>query len=771
MKKQKSFFLLFLLILFVQKQLLSVEKGSSTAVSVEGVANFPALDSDNKMCAFGWFKNGFTLEDSTTSCTFESLFPISGDIYLNGGILYLASDLLFANVTNLKTLGTIDGDAHVLEFDSSVTWLCDKSRQTVFKDVDIFFNSDFTIASTIKIEGDCLVDGSGGRMSLDGDANVIVGHNSTLRIKDINVEGLYGYKVRCLDETAKIILDNVKLYFDDNYTFSVGSLEIFNKVDLRGDVVFYYDSIISSTVNSNSMLTFSDGITLEFYPSDSSRIRMPFIFMDTSSKIKISNATWQQGPGGIQVTKGTVIFDGRVDVNSNSTNTSEGLILGDGTEEGDVIVQCNSAADIHFNAGHVTYDITVPDGFKSMSDSSKFFRPTGSCFYAKQDVTFSNVSIQIDYDAPVIMGDGKNLVYDGCKVRIPGVKFSATASRYSSITNLLSGDNQIFIHEGIFPMASLVLNSGNSITGNGSITGPIILQGGNAELTINLDGQILSDIILYGSKVILGGDLDFGQDHFFQGAGTVNLGSYNLILGTKDLNWTSTIYWDGNYGLLEMNSDAHLSGAWTVSGNCILEGENHTLQLGSTGRIYVERGSTLELRRVRLKDVWGNEISCLDDAGKIVFSDVRFTQSGDFNFSTGCFDVEDVLDIRGGYIFSYQSNKQSTIKSGATLKLREDVIFSYNPNSVLKNLIAMEDSDSCIQMDCATLHSTQTGLQLTKGILKILGENYISSDATCKAEGIIFGDGSSADNDVKLDVLSDSCLELIGGYLVYKNLS
>ena len=73
--------------------LFGATKGSETVVSVEAAYTFPTADSDNKAVAFGWFNSGFTLEDASTSCTFDSIFPVGGPLVLNGGTLYLTSDI------------------------------------------------------------------------------------------------------------------------------------------------------------------------------------------------------------------------------------------------------------------------------------------------------------------------------------------------------------------------------------------------------------------------------------------------------------------------------------------------------------------------------------------------------------------------------------------------------------------------------------------------------------------------------------------------------
>src|SRR5437868_4948215 len=97
--------------------------GSDTAVSREATATFPNTDSNNTILGFGWLVNGFTLQDSTTTCTYDAAFPVSGNINLNGGTLYLSQDLQFANATALLGMGTILANSHLLDFCSSITSL------------------------------------------------------------------------------------------------------------------------------------------------------------------------------------------------------------------------------------------------------------------------------------------------------------------------------------------------------------------------------------------------------------------------------------------------------------------------------------------------------------------------------------------------------------------------------------------------------------------------------------------------------------------------
>lgn len=90
-------------------------KGSKTAVSVEANVTFPASDSNNQMLGFGWFRNGFTLENSSTSCVFDSAFPVSGNIILNDGNLILKQDMELHLPLHFE-VGRVTGNFFSIEF-------------------------------------------------------------------------------------------------------------------------------------------------------------------------------------------------------------------------------------------------------------------------------------------------------------------------------------------------------------------------------------------------------------------------------------------------------------------------------------------------------------------------------------------------------------------------------------------------------------------------------------------------------------------------------
>jgi len=377
-----------------------------------------------------------------------------------------------------------------------------------------------------------------------------------------------------------------------------------------------------------------------------------------------------------------------------------------------------------------------------------------------------------DYTAQSIVNPGTTIAYDNCTFQMPTTAFTITGERFNTYTSLLSGNCEIFLTNGVLPMYTLVQNANNYILGTGDINGEVILYDNNAQLTFGLNGQMQNNIIMNDSTIVLSRNLEFSQNNSILGSGTVNLESYTLILGNQYLNWTSPIYWDGNNGTVELNADVYLSGTWTFSGNCTINGNNYLLQIDPAASIIVERGSILNLNNVQIYGVQNNNIRCSDSAGTIALDNSTLILSGNYNFGMGKLTFDNLVEIVGGPLtFTYATDQVSTINSGGILNIGEYITFNYAPSIAAKNLIQLGCPGSQITLNRATLHSTCTGIQLTTGILEINGSCQITSDATSMPQAIVFGDGISAQNDLTIEILDGACMEITSGCLVMKNLN
>jgi WD40 repeat protein len=203
-------------------------------------------------------------------------------------------------------------------------------------------------------------------------------------------------------------------------------------------------------------------------------------------------------------------------------------------------------------------------------------------------------------------------------------------------------------------------------------------------------------------------------------------------------------------------------------GNCTINGLGNTLYMDTGSELRVDPGASVLFENLTIDNIQGTNIRCFDSLGTITLSNVQWQQESTFTFTQGRFIFENDVVISGSQIFSYQSAQQSIIDQFCTLLLDTGMTFSYAPSSNARNLLAMVDVTSQLYLRGATLRSTTTGLQLTKGTLIIEDRCEVQSAATVASEGIIFGDGT-ASNELTIKVLPESGIDVTSGFLVYNN--
>src|SRR5581483_11963768 len=94
------FFSIFLLLAINARS--GVQGSDSSVGTALAFFTFPQnQNSTNRLANYGWAPNGFALQNAATTAVFDSVFPVSGNIQLNGGTLSLNRDLDFQNTTTL----------------------------------------------------------------------------------------------------------------------------------------------------------------------------------------------------------------------------------------------------------------------------------------------------------------------------------------------------------------------------------------------------------------------------------------------------------------------------------------------------------------------------------------------------------------------------------------------------------------------------------------------------------------------------------------------
>jgi uncharacterized delta-60 repeat protein len=222
--------------------------------------------------------------------------------------------------------------------------------------------------------------------------------------------------------------------------------------------------------------------------------------------------------------------------------------------------------------------------------------------------------------------------------------------------------------------------------------------------------------------------------------------------------------------IVRLNGDVILNDtSITFTGESAIRGNGHTLTLNNA-ELIVGSDATLLFDNVIINSVHDGVIECIDNSSAIQLYDTQWLLDNDLTFSKGHFDVLGTFDIIGdGYSFIYQSPIVSTIDKNGIMILNSGLTFEYDPSIAARDLLQLIDSTSQLILNGATLHSTRTGLQLTRGSLMVDQKSFIFSEALVKAEGIMFGDGINVENNLNVHIAPAAVLEVTSGFLVQED--
>lgn len=762
----KRFFYVFVLLFFFQI-IKPIVKGSETQVSIESFITFPQADSDNAMIGFGWFKNGFGLENSSTRVDFNSTYPVAGTVDLKGGTVNLLQDLVFKNNTDLVSMGTILAHGYVVDFSPDIDSL--PAPASTFEDAKIFFNSDITFNTIVTFKGNCIVNGGGNSIYLGPQGSIVVDTDSIVVFRNVEIQGLKESNVSCTDDTGEIHFDNSRAVFSDDFMFSKGSFKSIDQVDFVGRHVFTYDSNIPSVIDLNSTWNLIDGLNFTVLRQNGSNRISPLIFTDHSSTIRFDNAFFTINDPGMRLTRGTILFDREVTIAITSTDYDSGIYIGDGTSEGDCYLQFNAGAILRLPQGHATFDNISPQVIRaSAGTSSKLIRSENSYMQLLNDVTFPNLGIALTSNMvpPIIIAPGKTIEYSESFISIPSGEFDVTSSQNSIFTYTLDGNDRIFFRRGILPLGLIVSGTGNTIEGNGSITGPIFLASNSSASTFGIDGLTQSSITLNGGTIDLSAHLNLARNAQLIGPGKVNVGSFYVAFPPSATTWSNEVTWNGVMGALQLNSSVDLESTWNIQGNIIINGQNNKLDLFPGGQIIVEPNSTLTLKSIKLTGISGTNIICADNSAKIILEDVEWYQSGDFNYENGSLEAHgDIYMIGLGTAFNFRTSQVFAVTKNAVVRLDEGFIFNYDPQSTTSaHLIQFADRSATLSLMGATLQANSNGLSLIDGTIWVKRNSYLKSAVVSEADAgaIVLGDGNP-DHDPHIIIYNSITLKLLSG--------
>jgi hypothetical protein len=293
------------------------------------------------MNGFGAFEGGFTLETVSTTCTFDSFFPVSGSVDMRAGTLYLLKDLLLDKGTSLVSMGDIYGDGHLMECSASVTAMWAPSSITM-DNIILALNNDVEWQIQTIFQGTCTVDGHSKKVEIEDSTSIIVASGGHVTFKNMTLDGLKNGSFYCQDGTASIAFKNCELHVDSDFTFSNGSILFDSDVEITGTNQITYSTVNSSTIGLQSKLTINNGMTFYYAPSVANRDLL--VMTDKSSILYLDGCTLRSTETGIRLTKGRLFLDNVVTFSCAGSADSESIAFGNGTAADNVDVTFCSGA-------------------------------------------------------------------------------------------------------------------------------------------------------------------------------------------------------------------------------------------------------------------------------------------------------------------------------------------------------------------------------------------------------------------------------------------
>lgn len=304
--------------------LVALSIGSNTAPSRQSTVNFLASDSDNTMLGFAAFENGFNLQTATTTCTYNDYFPVSGNVNLRGGALYLKKDLLFDKSLNITSSGSFFAASNSITFGKLIPDLS-LSTSLIFDSATLVFNTGARFNAPLRFRNSCKINGQGKRLTLQGNSEIIVVPGGNLVIENAELWQIKKNNLRCLTDRGAITLRNCTLVLSQDYTFSRGSFLVDDSLIVTGTNKFVYTTGLTSTIGSSSTLFLDFGITFSYQPRVAKKNLISMT--DSTAYLYLNGCTLYSTRTGLQLSMGTLIIDDKVTFTSEARSTSEAMII------------------------------------------------------------------------------------------------------------------------------------------------------------------------------------------------------------------------------------------------------------------------------------------------------------------------------------------------------------------------------------------------------------------------------------------------------------
>jgi len=317
----------FLFFSFFSNIFFAADIGSDTAVTRYNSQQ--TVNDGDRIAGFASLQGGFKFFDSSVTGTFDSFFPVSGEVDLDGGTLILDRDLVFNDGASIKQLGNITGQNHCIKLAPSITQipLVPSVTAIILYDVHLILDGNVIFnGAHIIFGGTSIIDGQGFTLSLGPSFTLGVATDSDLVFRDLEIRGINGNKIQCTDSLSTISFEDVEWVQDGNFTFTVGKFDVLDDFILEGDgYSFGYETDQVSTVSTYGKIFLDNGFTFHYDPPIVSHVLFD-LYAETSELI-LNGATLHSTSTGLILETGRLIVDRSSVVSGEGTVDAEAIIL------------------------------------------------------------------------------------------------------------------------------------------------------------------------------------------------------------------------------------------------------------------------------------------------------------------------------------------------------------------------------------------------------------------------------------------------------------
>jgi len=189
----------------------------------------------------------------------------------------------------------------------------------------IIFEDELQVPATLRFKNDMIIDGNDNPLILGASGNLFVDNGVTVTLQNMIIKDLSDGKIIMGDLNSQLVLDNVVIWLDGDYSFTQGSFFVHNDVIISGSShTFKYQSDENSFIMKQSKLNIDNGVRFSYEPTPGNDDDY-LVMIDNTSYLYLKGSTLYAQDSGLVLDTGTVIFDDLVTLSADGQSVASGI--------------------------------------------------------------------------------------------------------------------------------------------------------------------------------------------------------------------------------------------------------------------------------------------------------------------------------------------------------------------------------------------------------------------------------------------------------------